>query len=108
MDAARLTELLSYCHLTEYAGDAEVEAEVEREYLSATEYLSGAGVHPPADGSSSALYDLCVNSLVNQWYDDLRSGEERQEPPGFRKIFNQLKIRGLGSVQVGHPSGNGA
>lgn len=95
MDAARLTGLLSYCHLTEYAGDAEVEAEVERLYLSATEYLANAGVNAPT--AASPLYDLCVNSLVLQWYDDMRRGDAvgDTEPPGFRRLLNQLKIRSL-------------
>ena len=44
-------------------------------------------------------YDLLVNSLVLQWYDSMRrAGDESEdddrikEPPGFRRLMNQLKL----------------
>lgn len=107
MDESRLTALLRYCHLTEYADDAEVRAQVTTLFLAAVDYLANAGVRQPS--SESPLYDLCVNSLVLQWYDDMRRGDAagETEPPGFRRLLNQQKLLSLGVSNSDTPTGDG-
>ena len=100
MDAARLTALIRYCHLTEFAEDEEVKADLSAFYNAAIQYMDNAGVPQPS--KPNPLYDLCVNSLVLQWYDNMRRNtgadgntDDGTEPPGFRRILNQLKVTSI-------------
>ena len=100
MDADRLTALLRYCHLEEFADDTGVVSTLTGLYETAVEYMSDAGVTRVT--ANQNRYDLAVNSLVLQWYDPMRrAGDEAEdadqikEPPGFRRLLNQLKMSAL-------------
>lgn len=92
----RLNSLLAYCKLTELADDPEVAELIPTLYEAAVGYLEGAGVSEPPEGSTRrAQYDLCVNYLVlNEW--DQREigvvGTVITENLAFRRLLNQLKM----------------
>lgn len=99
-DPARLLALLQYCHLEEFADDSGVIATLTALYAAALEYMAGAGVTRVT--ANQNRYDLLVNSLVLQWYDSMRRvGDESEdddrikEPPGFRRLMNQVKLDAL-------------
>lgn len=105
MDADRLTALLRYCHLEEFADDTGVVATLNILYGAAVEYMTDAGVTRVT--ANQNRYDLMVNSLVLQWYDPMRrAGDESEsddrikEPPGFRRALNQLKLSAMVSAVV--------
>jgi len=96
LTSERMTALLQYCHLEEFVDDARVIATMTGLYGSAVEYMTDAGITRVT--SNQNRYDLLVNSLVLQWYDAMRrSGDESEsddrikEPPGFRRLMNQMK-----------------
>jgi len=99
-NSERLTALLRYCHLEEFADNTAVTATISTLYDAAVEYMTDAGVTRVT--ANQNRYDLAVNSLVLQWYDPMRrTGDESEdddrikEPPGFRRLMNQLKMSAL-------------
>lgn len=96
MEAARLTAVLRYCRLEEFAGDAGVEAQIEALYHAAVGYMTQAGVAEPEAGTPRrAQYDLCVNYMVLDGWDrrDMTiTGTIVAENPAFRRLLNQLKM----------------
>jgi len=74
MEQARLAALERYCHLTEFAGDSEVEGLLEDLYGAALEYMDEAGVK--LTEKNPRRFDLAVNALVLQWYDTMRRSPE--------------------------------
>ena len=96
----RQVALLRYCHLEEFADDEGVIATLTGFYDAAVEYMTDAGVTRVT--ANQNRYDLLVNSLVLQWYDPMRrAGDESEdddrikEPPGFRRLMNQLKMSAM-------------
>ena len=91
----RLEALLAYCRLTELQDDPEVQVVIPALYEAAVGYMEGAGVkEPPLDTSRRAQYDLCVNAMVLDSWDnrDMKEpGSQVAENVAFRRMLNQLK-----------------
>ena len=92
----RRASLLAYCKLTEFGDDPEVLALLEGFSLAAEGYLAQAGVLPPPEGTARrAMYDLCVNRLVLDHWDNREAayvGTVTVDNPVFRRMVNQLKL----------------
>ena len=92
----RRSALLAYCKLTELADDPEVQLLIPAFYAAAVSYMEDAGVSLPAeDTPRRAQYDLCVNFMVLNSYDNRKStasGAEISTNPVFRQMLNQLKL----------------
>ena len=92
----RKATLLAYCKLTELADDPEVNALIPVLYDAAVEYMAGAGVSTPDEGTSrAAMYDLIVNFLVlNAWEcrEVTITGATATANPVFRQMLVQLKL----------------
>lgn len=89
----RKAELLTYCRIDEMA--AEEEALLETIYDDAISYMTQAGVSEPVSGSRLGQYNLCVNALVLDVWDNRGSqtGDKALlENPAFRRRLNQLKL----------------
>lgn len=94
LTAKRKAALLAYCRIDELSGD---DAELlESMYFDAVDYLAGAGVSAPTEGSGRASqYDQCVNALVLDAWDHRgtqTAGQALVENPAFRRRLNQLKL----------------
>ena len=91
----RMASLLAYCKLTELAEDPEVQLLIPIFYAGAVGYMEGAGVTVPAPGTNrAAMYDLCVNAMVLDAWDNRDTKEptsQAAENPAFRRTLNQLK-----------------
>lgn len=84
--AATLTALKRHCHIDHNDDDQQL----EQLYAAAVEYMDGAGVPTPAAGADNAArYQLCVFSLVNDWYDG--TATTGACTVGLRQLINQLK-----------------
>lgn len=94
MDEARRAELLAYCRIEE-PGDAELSV-LDGLYAAAVGYLEGAGISPPAqDAPRRAQYDLLVNAMVLDGYDQRGAqteGGKLADNPAFRRTLVQLKL----------------
>lgn len=92
----RRVELLAYCKLTELADDLEVQTLIPVLYDAAVGYMENAGVSVPESGTSrAALYDLCVNYMVaNAWdqRDAAVAATVVTDNPAFRRYLDQLKL----------------
>lgn len=92
----RRVSLLAYCKLTEFGDDPEVAALLEGFYDAAEGYMAQAGVSPPKEGTSRrAQYDLCVNYMVcNAWdnRDVTYVATVVADNPVFRRMVTQLKL----------------
>lgn len=92
----RLASLLAYCKLTELADDPEVQALIPALYQAAVGYLAGAGVSPPPpDTPRAAQYDLAVNYMVADGWDNREAaaaGAAASDNLAFRRLVNQLKL----------------
>ena len=92
----RRVELLAYCHLTELADDPEVQTLIPVLYDAAVGYMENAGVSVPESGTTrAALYDLCVNYMVaNAWdqRDATVVATVVADNPVFRRYLGQLKL----------------
>lgn len=92
----RRASLLAYCKLTEFGDDQEVLALLEGLYLAAVGYLAQAGISPPPEGTGRrAQYDLCVNHLVLDGWENRETayvGTVTVDNPAFRRMVNQLKL----------------
>lgn len=91
----RLASLLAYCKLTELGADPEVQALIPVFFHAAAGYLAQMGVTPPPEGSDrQAQYDLCVNYLVLDSWENRETayvGTVTVDNPAFRQMVNQLK-----------------
>lgn len=90
----RQQQLMTYCRIDELEQGDEIL--LEALYESAVAYMKQAGVSEPAEDSPrKAQFDLCVNYLVLDGYDNRGShsvGVTIIENPAFRSILNQLKF----------------
>lgn len=90
---ARLKSLLAYCHID--TPDESDLLTLRMGYGSAVEYMRGAGVAEPKDGTPRRdAYDTCVNYMVLDTF-DRRDGTVTgtvSENPSFRRLLNQLKL----------------
>ena len=92
----RRASLLAYCKLTEFGDDPEVLALLEMFHDAAEGYMAQAGISPPPEETPRrAQYDLCINYLVlNSW--DQRDisivSTVIADNPVFRRIVTQLKL----------------
>lgn len=93
MTDERRAGLLAYCRMEEPTEEELLT--LETLYDAAVGYLEGAGISPPAPGTSrAAQYDLAVNFMVLRDF-DLRDAEVMgtvQDNPAFRRLITQLKL----------------
>ena len=93
MTEERRAGLLAYCRMEEPTEEELLT--LETLYDAAVGYLEGAGISPPAPGTSrAAQYDLAVNFMVLRDF-DLRDAEVMgtvQDNPAFRRLITQLKL----------------
>ena len=93
MTDERRAGLLAYCRMEEPTEEELLT--LETLYDAAVGYLEGAGISPPAPGTSrAAQYDLAVNFMVLRDF-DLRDAEVTgnvQDNPAFRRLITQLKL----------------
>lgn len=98
----RLTALLAYCKLSEFADDPEVQALIPVFFSAAVGYMTQAGISLPPEGSPRrAQYDLCINHMVlNSWENRETSyvGTVTVDNPAFRRMVTQLKLTETGSA----------
>ena len=95
MTEERKAGLLSYCKLTELAGDPEVQSLIPLFYGAAASYMAQAGISEPAEGTPRRdQYDLCVNAMVLDSWDrrEISVSGTVSENPAFRRVMNQLKM----------------
>lgn len=88
----RLAALAAYCRLDET--DGEMVSQLEGMHATAVGYMTAAGISEPPDGTPRrAQYDLCVNALVLDNWDNrgAQTGKPLSENPVFRRMLNQLK-----------------
>ncbi|MCI9331288.1 MAG: phage gp6-like head-tail connector protein [Oscillibacter sp.] len=93
MEAVRRAALLAYCRID--ALEPEDDLLLDSLYLSAVSYMEQAGIlEPPENTGRRAQYDLCVNALVLDAWDNrgTRVDARISENMGFRQCFNQLKL----------------
>ena len=92
MDETRKLELMAYCHLDDLSKEDELL--LESFFYGAEEYLRGADVPEPKDTGKKAIYDLVVNAMVNDAWDNRRSTVTGQlfENPVWNRMKNQLKF----------------
>lgn len=76
--------------------DAEEEPAVLECLLSAREYLAGAGVAVPPEGTGRRrLYDTAAHALALDYYEQRGGVLDRAsvtDNPAFRRTLNQLKL----------------
>lgn len=92
MTDERKATLLAYCRLEKDEVDPGL---LEMLYEDAVDYMAGAGVSVPEEGSGRrAKYDMCVNALVLDAHDNrgTQMGANLQENKAFRRRLNQLKL----------------
>lgn len=90
---ARKAALKIYCRLDDLS-DGEVSL-LETIYAGAVDYMTNAGVSEPTDEGRKASYDLCVNALVLDAWDNRNPIVEQAatvDNPAFRRRLNQLKL----------------
>lgn len=94
LSEARRARLMAYCRIDELGPGEDVV--LEGMYLSAVEYLAGAGVGEPDPGTGRrANFDQAVDAMVLDAWDNRGSqtaGVAMQENPAFRRLINQLKL----------------
>lgn len=93
MTEARKASLMAYCRIDAF-GPGE-EALFQAMYDSSVSYMDQAGVAEPPEGTARrAQYDLCVNALVLDGWDNRGTAEDSRlmENPAFRRSLNQLKL----------------
>ena len=89
----RRAGLLAYCRMEEPTEEELLT--LETLYDAAVGYLEGAGISPPAPGTSrAAQYDLAVNFMVLRDFDlsDAEVMGTVQDNPAFRRLITQLKL----------------
>ena len=87
----RRAALLAYCRIE---GPTTADLSVlELLYEGAVGYLENAGVSEPTPGTPRrAQYDLCVNYIVLDGFDQREMQGGAAESPAFRRLLNQLKL----------------
>ena len=89
----RMASLLAYCRI-----DALEEGEellLQGLYDAAVSYMEQAGIREPWEGTHRrAQYDLCVNALVLDTYDQRGSQTDKSvgDNPMLRRMITQLKL----------------
>ncbi len=90
----RKTSLMAYCRIDEL-GPGEDQL-LEDIYHDAVSYLAGAGVaQPPAYTERRAQYDMCINALVLDAWDNRGTqfaGYSVVDNPAWQRKKNQLKL----------------
>lgn len=98
----RRLSLLAYCKLEEFQEDAEVCLLLESFYDAAVGYMTQAGISMPlCDSPRRAQYDLCVNYLVLDSWENRETayvGTVTVDNPAFRRMITQLKLTEPGNV----------
>ena len=96
MDEYRKEALKEYCHLDDLSEADELMLELF--YNGAMAYMEDAGIQEPTDGPNQAKFDLVVNALVNDAWDNRRSTVTGQlfENPAWARMKNQLKFNSWG------------
>lgn len=93
MTDARKTSLMVYCRIDAF--EPGEETLFESMYDSAVSYMVQAGVAEPPEGTPRrAQYNLCVNSLVLDAWDNRGTAADSKlaENLAFRRTLNQLKV----------------
>lgn len=89
----RRLSLLAYCKLTEFEDDPEVQTLLEAFFSAAESYMAQAGISRPPEGTvRRAQYDLAVNYLVLDSWDNREVSGAAAGNPVFRQIMTQLKL----------------
>lgn len=88
----RRDRLLAYCRIEEPT--PEELATLEGLYDAAVGYLEGAGIsQPPAGTTRAAQYDLCINYMVLDGFDQREARTATVgDNPVFRRMLTQLKL----------------
>jgi len=91
---ARKFALMAYCRIDVLEPGENIL--LETLYASAISYMSQAGISEPDAGTTRrAQYDLCVNALVLDAWDNRSAqsnGQNCTENSAFRRMLNQLKL----------------
>lgn len=95
LDADRLAALKLYCRIDEDSEDEDTL--LTQMYDDAVSYMDNAGISEPASGTPRrAQYDMCVNALVLDAYDNRGTAIHQMvavaDNPAFRRKLNQLKL----------------
>ena len=108
MDEARRETLMAYCRIDELAPGEDMI--LEDMYLDAVSYLADAGVTEPEEAGRKARYDMLVNAMVLDAWDNRGTQmavAQTVENPAFRRKLNQMKltqpvpISGTGTAESG-------
>lgn len=90
----RRTTLMAYCRIDELGPGEDLL--LEDMYHDAVNYMAGAGVAEPPEGTErKAQYDMCVNGLVLDAWDNRGTqfaGYTVVENPAWQRKKNQLKL----------------
>lgn len=90
----RKASLAAYCRIDQL--EEGEETLLQTLYDAAVGYLEGAGISEPQEGTPRrAQYDLCVNYLVLDSYDQrcrTITGTIVTDNPAFRRLINQLEL----------------
>lgn len=90
----RKASLAAYCRIDQL--EEGEETLLQTLYDAAVGYLEGAGISEPQEGTPRrAQYDLCVNYLVLDSYDQrcrTIPGATVTDNPAFRRLINQLEL----------------
>lgn len=88
----RRAGLLAYCRIEEPTSEELLT--LETLYDAAVGYLEGAGIsQPPAGTPRAAQYDMCVNYMVLDGFDQRESRTATAgDNPAFRRMLTQLKL----------------
>jgi len=94
LDAKLQAGLMAYCKIDEPIEPADADF-LEECYYAAVDYMNGAGVRPPAEGTPRhAKYMLCIKPLVLDMWDNRGTqiaGTSMTDNVTFQRIKNQLK-----------------
>lgn len=89
----RKAQLMAYCRI-DVLEDGEDEL-LTLLYEAACGYMRDAGITAPAEGTARrARYDLCVNAMVLDAYDQRGTGiagSVISDNPAYRRMISQLK-----------------
>jgi hypothetical protein len=99
MDEDRKEALKEYCHLDDLSEADELLLEFF--YNGAVSYMEDAGIPEPVGGPARAKYDLVVNAMVNDAWDNRRSTVTGQlfQNPAWARMKNQLKFGSWGTAE---------
>ena len=98
----RKAALLAYCRID--ALEEGEESLLQALHDAAVSYMEQAGVSEPAEGTARrAQYDLCVNALVLDAYDQRGSQTDKSmgDNPTLRRMITQLKLTESSASKLG-------